>query len=49
MVARVLEHGARGEQDALGLHELGGPVVDPDARDGQPREPDRAGARAGPR
>ena len=36
------------EQDALGLDELGGPVVDPDAGHGQPREADRPGRAAGP-
>ena len=48
VVARMAELRARQEQDALGLDELGGPVVDPDPGNGEPREPDRAGARADP-
>ena len=42
MVAAIAELG-RQEQDALRLDQTCGPIVDPDARHSQPREPDRTG------
>src|SRR4029079_1689542 len=44
VVARVLEQRALSQQEHLRLHATRGPIVDPDARNGQPREPDRASA-----